>query len=218
MIVDVGAHDSSLEQGALSKSMFVNWDMDFANQHDAALYMFEILSSSCEKLTQKYETTRNAYVFCIGLSDVPSQLAFHTGTRSFAHFIEGFGTKDAVTQSVEVSTLDTWAKHLPYTAPRAIDLLKIDAEGWEMRILQGGQAVLEQTRFCLFEYGQPQMAAGSLLSDFLDFFIEEMSWSVYKVEASGLNLVAGNAVGNQFSMTGNFLASRTMLTMDVQGF
>ena len=52
------------------------------------------------------------------------------------------------TVEVDVVTLDELTRHLP-----AVDLLKVDVEGYELEVLRGAQSLLRRTRFLLVELG-----------------------------------------------------------------
>jgi FkbM family methyltransferase len=62
---------------------------------------------------------------------------------------DGLAGYDLVgTVEVDVVTLDELTRHLP-----AVDLLKVDVEGYELEVMRGAQSLLHRTRFLLVELG-----------------------------------------------------------------
>jgi FkbM family methyltransferase len=93
------------------------------------------------------------------IGTAPIYLAEGTGTHSLASAVAA----SARQIEVEVTTLDHWL------GDRAVDLLKIDVEGFDIHVLRGGMTLLERARPTLFvEYSAPAMiAAGFEPTDLL---------------------------------------------------
>lgn len=74
-----------------------------------------------------------------------------------------------ITEQVEIRTLDSYCKE---KSIKQIDFLKIDVEGNEFAVIEGGKDLLE--RECIkvvqFEYGGTYIDSRILLRDFFDFF------------------------------------------------
>ncbi len=88
----------------------------------------------------------------LGLSDFPGRLTLHTPLKRSSALGYGtahLGASEAVEfdQSVELTTLDAFAEAEGLTR---VDLIKADIEGWEMRALKGGEALLRRFRPALY--------------------------------------------------------------------
>lgn len=89
-----------------------------------------------------------------GLSDVEGQAIYYPETQSFL-MRQGIGIM------YPLKTLDWYAKDIPI-----IDFLKIDAEGMDYKILQGGKETLKKVRYLQFEYWSGSRKFKLLLKDF----------------------------------------------------
>ncbi len=98
----------------------------------------------------------NITVVPTGLGDKPSTLALSTPVKVHGSLRFGLAhmgsattpTGDRVAESVqsetvEVTTLDQFAKDVDLTR---LDFLKVDIEGWEQRMLEGGEATIAKFR------------------------------------------------------------------------
>jgi FkbM family methyltransferase len=87
----------------------------------------------------------------VGVSDTPGILELHLATRddsaSFRPLPPSVSRADASAVFVEVATLDSIMSELD----RKPDLVKIDAEGYDLRVLQGATTLLESTECILIE-------------------------------------------------------------------
>jgi FkbM family methyltransferase len=81
------------------------------------------------------------------------------------------------TEQVEIRTLDSYCKENDI---RKIDFLKIDVEGNEFAVIEGGKDSFEReaVRVTQFEYGGAYIDSRILLKDFYDFFVE-MNYSFF---------------------------------------
>jgi hypothetical protein len=67
-----------------------------------------------------------------------------------------------------------------------IDFLKIDTEGFDLKVLKGGASMLARTRFVQFEYNSRWVYAGSSLYEAIHF-MPELGFSMYLVRSTGLH-------------------------------
>jgi FkbM family methyltransferase len=86
------------------------------------------------------------------------------------------------TRSVPVVTLDQdfASTDLP------IDFLKIDSEGYDLKVLKGAAALLSRTRFLQFEYNSYWIPVGSTLAD-ARRFLDSLGFSLYLIRSTGLH-------------------------------
>ena len=112
----------------------------------ATIHAFEpserqgILLSRNAKLNQ----IGNLQIQPLGLWNRADQLAFRTnGAESSIESVSRFRGRLPFLEKVTVLPLDQWARN---ARPGKIDLIKMDAEGAEIEILEGAQAVLQRDR------------------------------------------------------------------------
>jgi FkbM family methyltransferase len=86
------------------------------------------------------------------------------------------------TRSVPVVTLDQdfASTDLP------IDFLKIDSEGYDLKVLKGATALLSRTRFLQFEYNSYWIPVGSTLAN-ARRFLQDLGFSIYLIRSTGLH-------------------------------
>jgi len=94
----------------------------------------------------------------------------------------GLAVTDA-TEQVRIVTLDGYCAAGGITA---IDYLKIDTEGHDLRVLRGARGMIARraVRFIQFEYGEPNIESRDLLKDFFGFFADT-GYQLYKITADG---------------------------------
>jgi FkbM family methyltransferase len=80
---------------------------------------------------------------------------------------------------VKVITLDSYCSA---HGIERVDFLKIDAEGHDLKVLQGSRELLAKGAISAaqFEFGGPNIVSGDLLKDFFAFF-EGFSYALYKI-------------------------------------
>jgi len=67
---------------------------------------------------------------------------------------------------VAVRRLDDWAAENAVGVTRQVDLVKIDVQGFEDRVVQGGESTLRSTRYLVTEAAlYPSYAGGVMLDD-----------------------------------------------------
>lgn len=135
-----------------------------------------------------------------------------SGTADF--FAEaGFGETSSLVQShsltqarklqVPMTTLDD---EMATCGIDRIDMLKIDAEGYDLRVLQGAAGLLRGQRVgaIQFEYNAPWAAVGSTLY-YAFQFLEGMGYAVFLLKTDGLYRLDPQRTGEYFRYS-NFVA------------
>nr|NQU91009.1 FkbM family methyltransferase [Bacteroidota bacterium] len=92
-----------------------------------------------------------------------------------------------ITEQVEIRTLDSYRKE---KSIKQIDFLKIDVEGNEFAVIEGGMDSFksEAVRVVLFEYCGANIESRTLLKDFYDFFVG-MNYSFFLLYPSSVRPV-----------------------------
>ena len=105
--------------------------------------------------------------------------------------------------SVNVSTLDF---ELARYGVKQVDILKIDTEGFDGRVLLGAKGLLERLGIDViqFEYNKPWIEAGNSLRQIIDL-LERYGYEVYLLKKNGLYIYPYNVYGEFFGYA-NFCA------------
>lgn len=89
----------------------------------------------------------------VGLSDHEGEAQLNIGTNSELNSLNATGATPGQTETVRLTTLDALLASADWPADFRVDVLKLDAEGEEIRILQGGARFFgEQDPLVLFEW------------------------------------------------------------------
>lgn len=112
---------------------------------DASIHAFEPATEPFEKLSARAARWRNIHVHRLGLSDEKAMLKMSTahGSRSELNtFVEQteYEEEFSNTEMVPVETLDSFceAQEIGH-----IDVLKVDVQGWELRLFSGAKRLLD---------------------------------------------------------------------------
>lgn len=140
-------------------------------------------------------------------ADVPGNAEFFAETMfgETSSLIQGHSNRQARTVTVSVTTLDD---EMATLGMGHVDMLKIDAEGYDMRVLAGARRLLEtQTVGAVqFEYNAPWTEAGSTLA-FAFRFLQEKGYRVFLLKAAGLYRFDARRFG-EYGRYSNFVALR----------
>lgn len=92
--------------------------------------------------------------------------------------------RSSSTERVSISTLDSYCRS---HAIEWIDFLKIDTEGHDLKVLQGGRGLFAARAVGIvqFEYGMANIDSRDLLKDFFAFF-GEFGYDLFKARAKGI--------------------------------
>eukprot|EP00543_Licmophora_paradoxa_P003493 CAMPEP_0202449436 /NCGR_PEP_ID=MMETSP1360-20130828/8171_1 /ASSEMBLY_ACC=CAM_ASM_000848 /TAXON_ID=515479 /ORGANISM="Licmophora paradoxa, Strain CCMP2313" /LENGTH=370 /DNA_ID=CAMNT_0049067365 /DNA_START=44 /DNA_END=1156 /DNA_ORIENTATION=+ len=110
-----------------------------------------ILKTNQELGMEKYGFHAHRYA----ISDVPGTAQFPSGVApgSEAFGISSCKNNPMYCEDVEQITVDELAKrHFQPGTPEQVDILMIDAEGYDFHVLKGAKETLKNTRFIEFEY------------------------------------------------------------------
>ncbi|MBE9059873.1 FkbM family methyltransferase [cf. Phormidesmis sp. LEGE 11477] len=140
-----------------------------ARQHcpDAQIHAFEIADPTFQQLSDNIGDAPNTVINNCGLADVPGIIPLHFVEKDsvLSSAVKVIFEENSQTIDASVATGDDYLEnnHLD-----SIDLLKIDTEGMDGKVLQGFSKTLKtgKIRFIQFEYGIHNIYANFLLKDF----------------------------------------------------
>ena len=126
-------------------------------------------------------------IFQMALSDSVGVANFHMESNSgeTSSLVRHHSQVDAQVVQIQTTTLDAAIKR--FGDAQRIDLVKIDAEGFDLRVLKGASELLSNHRVAViqFEYNAPWAFAGSTLADALDLLADH-GYSVRLLKREGL--------------------------------
>ena len=110
----------------------------------SSVHAIEPVAATFEILTRTCATLADVTAHRVALSDTRGRAMMATGSNSeLNHLIDNEESQYERVESVETNTLEEFCET---RAINRIGLLKIDAEGSDLRILQGGRRLWEQRR------------------------------------------------------------------------
>lgn len=131
-------------------------DVDYLSIKPKAIYhlfepnpdFFAELKEKVEELPHVYLNNVHPHVFLnnYGLGDEEGTFAYSDGIQAFTGGEAPMGYAD---RALLVKTLDGYIEEKGITR---IDFLKIDAEGYDFKVLLGGPKAIEMTRFIQYEH------------------------------------------------------------------
>ncbi|MBB5689262.1 FkbM family methyltransferase [Roseomonas alkaliterrae] len=174
---------------------------------DAALHAFEIDPDTAALFAERLKDAPGLILNPIGLADVEGEVRiFVRPEENTATTMLDAGAEGRVEKTVKVTTGDAYvAKH----GLARIDLLKIDVEGAEPRVLEGFAGCFARGMITMvqFEYGPANLQTRFLLGDFHRFF-EERGFVLGKIFPEGVTF--GPYMPQDEDFRGpNFLACRS---------
>jgi len=182
-----------------------NWTGDFLTYNNQAQgWLYEPSSQCASKLKSRFAnnqiTVRNVAV-CdfIGQTSFVEEADCGEGSSiAGTHLLQG----DFREREVEVTTLDMEFCN----TNTVIDFLKIDAEGYDLKVLHGAKNLLADSRirFVQFEYNTHWLRNGSTLHDAIEF-LERHGFSCFLIRSTGLHRL-DYAFWGDFFRYSNFLA------------
>ena len=144
-------------------------------------FLFEPQTKIFEKIKKKYEKNKNVKVFNLGISDDEKRKKFfinlHDLTSTFSNFNEeskylNFKAKlygksvNNMNYAIENIQTTTLSKFILYNSINSIDLIKIDTEGYELKVLKGLEQKINIVKNILIEFHHRDI--------FLDYKPEEI--------------------------------------------
>jgi FkbM family methyltransferase len=200
--IDVGAHIGDWTE------LFLQ-----AGGKERSGILIEPSQSSYLKLKERYGSNPKLRLIHAAVSDCEGEAEFHDeeGRGEGSSLVGSWSSLAAVVTRVRMITVDQVAAEAGW---REVDVLKIDTEGYDFRVIQGAQRLLSERAVGIvqFEYNAPWAQAGSTLAAATSF-LEGHGFKVFLLRTTGLHPL-NYARWGEFYHYSNFVAvSPRMLTV-----
>ena len=170
--------------------------------------IFEPLPHLCKKLTQTFAPKAGISVVQAAAGDADGELPFFADANfdEVSSLVPKHIDSGSSSSTVPVLTLDS---ALEARGWKSVDFLKIDAEGFDARVLYGASKLLETKaiKALQFEYNLMWAGAGSTLTATLSF-LRGLKYSAYLIRSDGLHEFDLETFGEYFRYS-NFFAAPT---------
>lgn len=175
-LIDIGGNQGEYTNEVISKFK------------DARAFIFEPSNSNQIILDKKFSSSSRVRVFPFALSDSTSVMPLYAdspgsgGASLSKRKLEHFGIHFSEVEKVNVKRFDEiWNGE----SSEAIDLVKIDVEGYELNVLKGFGHHLQRVRVVQFEMGGTDIDTRTFFQDFWYFF-EQEKFALFRMSPSGL--------------------------------
>ena len=176
-------------------------------QDRAVVYCFEPNRAAFSILSETYRGDELIHCFHLGMGDKDGEEMLYCNAKAplFASMYRGntYQTDSVTQQSIRIATIDSFCKSNNIDR---IDLLKLDIEGHELKVLLGASDMLKARRigFIQFEFGDCNISSRTYFKDFFDFL--SPSYSIYRVLRRGLRSVRDYDESHEVFKVTNYLA------------
>lgn len=179
-IFDVGAN----------KGLFIQLIIEYMHGNDCIIHAFEPSKYPMKTLSEKYSSSKNINLNNFGLGKTEGEFKLHydkpgSGLASLSkRKLDHFGINFEQSEMVKIKTLDQYCYE---NKVRFIDLLKLDVEGYELVILEGGIKMFEEKRVRMvsFEFGGANIDSRTFFQDFYYFFKNVNMTNIFRITPSG---------------------------------
>jgi len=175
--------------------------------------LIEPSQSSYLKLKEHYGSNPDLRLIHAAVSDREGEAEFHDeeGRGEGSSLVGSWGSHGAVLTRVRVITVDHVAAEAGWSA---VDVLKIDTEGYDFRVIQGAQQLLSERAIGIvqFEYNAPWAQAGSTLAAATSF-LEGYGYQVFLLRTTGLHPFNYARWGEFYSYSNFVAVSPAMLSL-----
>jgi FkbM family methyltransferase len=158
-----------------------------------------------ERLERRFGQDDRVAVIRRALSDDPGELRFweEPSGGTMSSVVAGYSSVDSMVRTVPVTTLDA---ELSALGVDRVDVLKVDTEGFDLRVLRGARGLLSGGKIDVvqFEYSDAWQDAGCTLREAYAL-LEGAGLRVLAITPHGLRAFAADAISELF-VYANFVA------------
>jgi FkbM family methyltransferase len=187
VVVDVGANVGDWSAAAMGC-----W------QELERVLCFEPGEWAAERLERRFADDDRVTVIRRALSDAPEELRFweEPSGGTMSSVVAGYSGVDSVARTVAATTLDAELSALEVDR---VDVLKIDTEGFDLRVLRGASGMLSNGKIDVvqFEYSSAWQDAGCTLREAYTL-LEGAGLRVLAITPRGLRAFRADAISELF--------------------
>jgi len=175
---------------------------------DADLFAFEPSPETFRVLRERCPSFVKTFNFALGDRKESTVLYTNKNNRTLASMynrkLQGKHEFNE-TEKIEVDTIDAFCAEKKIAR---IDLLKLDAEGNELKCLRGAERMLEtnKVRFIQFEFGGCDIDSRTFFKDFYNLLKDK--YILYRILQHGLYEIKNYSETYELFITANYLAER----------
>ena len=149
--------------GSSVDSIFLNDNIE--------IHYFEPLKRNLDNLIIKENKNINPKFNCFGLSDVEETLKYYDNHGSLINRSEKFSKTPSYYSGIDV-LVKRGDEYVNDNNITKIDFLKLDVEGYELKVLKGFGDKLKMVKYIQFEYGSGTADADCTMLDLVNYLRE----------------------------------------------
>ena len=181
------------------------------------IHSFEPSPTAYQELQAKASSMTNVRTYNFGFSDATSEVKLYTNDAGsvlgslYPRNVSHHGAEFEQHETVSMRTIDDFCadNHISH-----IDLLKLDVEGHELKVLAGAKGMLGSGAIDViqFEFGPCNVASRTFFQEFFEFFRSD--YRLYRMVKDGLYAVSTYQDRYEMFLATNYVAVRKPLAYD----
>jgi FkbM family methyltransferase len=199
LIFDVGAHSGEYTSLALKE----------VGSNLLQVYAFEPTESLFLSLNKKYHSNQNVNIYNFGFGDKKEVLPFYVSESNpylnsvYNRDLKNYNLELKQLQKISLERIDDFCEQ---NSINKINLLKIDVEGYELKVLQGAEAMINSGSidYIQLEFGGCHIDSRTYFRDIFNYL--NSRYKIYRVLKNGLRPIERYDERLEIFMTANFFA------------
>jgi len=197
LLVDVGGN-----KGLYSKILC-------AKAPGAQIHIFEPSDTNLQHLSKLFGANKHVTIVPSGLSDQAGEVELYADEagsgmasltkRDLSHFDIDFEYKETIRV---IRFEDYWYDMLK---GQPVDLMKIDVEGHELKVLKGCGTAISNIHVIQFEFGGCNIDTRTFFKDFYDFF-KVHDFIIHRISPLGIERIDKYQESDEYFSTTNYIA------------
>jgi FkbM family methyltransferase len=173
------------------------------------IYAFEPTKSLFLSLKKQYNNSQNVNIYNLGFGDKKEVLSFYMSESNpclnsvYDRDLKSHNLELKPLQKISLERIDDFCKQ---SSINKIDLLKIDVEGYELKVLQGAEEMINSgsIKYIQLEFGGCHIDSRTYFRDIFDYL--NGRYKIYRVLKDGLRPIEKCDERLEIFMTVNFFA------------